>query len=270
MVKKNPYHVTGTRSIDYYAGTHTLIDPLKRFKDYRLFYYLAPAEGLTNELYLPAGEKLLKPNDWNAYPAVDAAGVYDIEKEKIAKRMHSRPNDVYRLSYVGVPCIRLGYADMNFLLAEAVERGWITGSAKQYYEEGIRASFLFVRTTVPAEYNNGVEITDDYITSYLKGEYVAYNTNGSVTDRLKQIWMQAFLARYFHMATDDYYEYRRNGYPEFPINPETNLNNAKDKIPMRYMYPESETNYNKESLYKALDRQWGGVDDVNSIMWLLK
>ena len=31
-----------------------------------------------------------------------------------------------------------------------------------------------------------------------------------------------------------------------------------------------ETNYNKESLYKALDRQWGGVDDVNSIMWLLK
>lgn len=85
MVKKNPYHVTGTRSIDYYAGTHTLIDPLKRFKDYRLFYYLAPAEGLTNELYLPAGEKLLKPNDWNAYPAVDAAGVYDIEKEKNRK-----------------------------------------------------------------------------------------------------------------------------------------------------------------------------------------
>ena len=36
--------------------------------------------------------------------------------------MHSRPNDVYRLSYVGVPCIRLGYADMNFLLAEAVEK----------------------------------------------------------------------------------------------------------------------------------------------------
>lgn len=58
--QKNPYHVTETRSIDYYAGTHTLIDPLKRFKDYRLFYYLAPAEGLTNELYLPAGEKTFK------------------------------------------------------------------------------------------------------------------------------------------------------------------------------------------------------------------
>ena len=35
--------------------------------------------------------------------------------------MHSRPNDVYRLSYVGVPCIRLGYADMNFLLAKRLK-----------------------------------------------------------------------------------------------------------------------------------------------------
>ena len=268
--QKNPYHVTETRSIDYYAGTHTLIDPLKKFKDYRLFYYLAPAEGLTNELYLPEGETLLSPNDWNAYRGVDAAGIYDIEKEKIAQRMHSRPNDVYRLSYVGVPCIRLGYADMNFLLAEAAERGWINGSAKAYYEEGIRASFQFVRSTVPTKYNNGVEITDDYIDSYLEGEYVAYDTNATSTDRLKQIWMQAFLARYFHMATDDYYEYRRNGYPEFPINPATNLNDAKDKIPMRYMYPEAETNYNKEALYEALERQWGGSDDVNNIMWLLK
>ena len=36
------------------------------------------------------------------------------------------------------------------------------------------------------------------------------------------------------------------------------------------MYPESETNYNKEQLYEALERQWGGVDDVNDIMWILK
>lgn len=268
--QKNPYHVTETRSIEYYAGTNTLIDPLKKFKDYRLFYYLAPSEALTNEMYLPAGETLRKPNEWEAYRGVDVAGVYNNEKEKIAKRLHSRPNDVYRYSYVGIPCIRLGYADMNFILAEAVERGWINGSAQQYYEEGIRASFQFVRSTVPSEYNNGVEITDNYIASYLKGEYVSYNTSGTTTDRLKQIWMQAYLARYFHMAKDDYYEYRRNKYPEFPINPETNLNDAKDKIPMRYMYPESETNYNKEQLFSALERQWKGVDDVNSIMWILK
>ena len=159
---------------------------------------------------------------------------------------------------------------MNFIMAEAAERGWINQSARDLYEKGVRASFQFVRSTVPAEYNNGVEITDEYIDTYLKGEYVAYKTDGSSIDRLKQIWIQAYLARYFHMATDDYYEYRRNKYPEFPINPETNLNDAKDKIPMRYMYPESETNYNKEQLYEALERQWGGVDDVNDIMWILK
>lgn len=268
--QKNPYHVTETRSIEYYAATNTLIEPLKKFKDNRMFYYLAPAEAFTNELYLPAGETLKKSSDWDAYQGVDVAGVYDTEKDKIAKRLHSRPNDVYRYNYVGVPCIRLGYADMNFIIAEAAERGWIHQSAQEFYEKGIRASFQFVRSTVPAEYNNGVEITDQYIDSYLKGEYVSYKTVGSSADRLKQIWIQAYIARYFHMATDDYYEYRRNKYPEFPINPETNLNDAKDKIPMRYMYPESETNYNKEQLYEALERQWGGVDDVNEIMWILK
>ena len=55
---------------------------------------------------------------------------------------------------------------MNFVLAEAAERGWISGSARTYYERGIRASFDFVRSTVPSEYNQGMNITDDYIDQY--------------------------------------------------------------------------------------------------------
>lgn len=268
--QRNPYHKEETKSIEVYAATTMIVDPLKEYRDDRLFYYLAPAEALTNENYLPEGETLLQPNDWNAYRGVEVAGVFDEEHKKIANRMHSRPNDVYRLSYSGVPCIRLGYADMNFLLAEAVERGWIQGSAKSYYEEGIRASFQFVKKTVPVMYNNGVLITDESIASYLQGEQVTYRTSGTMTDRLKQIWMQTYLAGYFHMAGDAYFDYRRTGYPEFPINPETNLNDAKDKIPMRYMYSDSESNFNKEQLNVALQRQWGGTDDVNNRMWILK
>lgn len=268
--QRNPYHKELTRSIEVYGATTMLVDPLKEYGDYRLFYYLAPAEALTNSLYLPEGKTLLEPADRNAYMGLEVAGIFDVEKKKIAARMFCRPNDVYRLSYAGVPCIRLGFADMNFLLAEAAERGWIEGSAKEYYERGIRASFEFVRATVPAQYNNGVTITDEYISEYLKGEQVAFRVEGTQTGRLKQIWMQTYLAGYFHMAGDAYYDYRRTGYPEFPINPETNLNNEKDKIPMRYMYADAENNYNKEQLEIALQRQWGGVDDVNNVMWLLK
>ncbi len=267
---KNPYHQTETRSINVFAGTTMLIDPLKEFEDYRLFYYLAPAQAMTDPEFVPKGNEVLKPNDWRAYNGLDVAGVFDVEKAKIADNMHNRPNDVYRLDYVGVPCISLGYSNMNFILAEAAERGWISGSAKEYYEEGIRASFEFVRATVPAEYYNGVEITDAYIDSYLQADKTAYNTNGTETDRLKQIWLQNYLAGYFHMNGDAYYEYRRTKYPEWPINPDTNRNTDNTKIPMRYLYPTRENSYNKDEFLNALNRQWDGRDDTNHIMWLLK
>lgn len=270
--QKNPLHKENRKSIEVYAGTTTIIDPLKKFGDYRLFYYFAPAQALTDKLYLPEGQTLLERSDLNAYNGLDAAGAFNTEQKKISTRMHNRPNDVYRNSYVGVPSIRLGYADMNFILAEAAERGWINGSAKSYYEEGIRASFLFVKTTVPNDpnYTQGIMISDEYIADYLKGKDVSFKSEGSSTDRLKQIWIQAYLASYFHLAWDSYYEYRRTGYPELPINPETNLNDDKNKIPVRWLYPESESNYNKEQLKKALERQWGGAEDVNKVMWVLK
>lgn len=270
QTNQNPYHKDYTRSIEVYAATTMLVNPMKEYKDKRLFYYLAPARALTEATYLPQGETLHQNNDYDAYVGVEVAGTFDEEKTKISNLMYCRPNDVYSLSYVGVPSIRLGYADMNFLLAEAAERGWIQGSAKKYYNEGIKASFEFVRSTVPAQYNNGVEITNDDINTYLNGEKTAYNEAGTSIDKLKQIWMQSYIAGYFHMSTDAYFDYRRTGYPAYPINPNTNLNTEGDKIPMRWLYPSSENDYNKEQMNIALKRQWGGVDDVNNIMWILK
>lgn len=269
--QKNPWNQELTRSINVYAGTETLINPLKELKDYRLFSYFAPMQALTDPLYLPEGATLLKKDDWNAFVGVDAAGAFNTEQQKISSKMHCRPNDVYRLTYEGVPSIRLGYADMNFVLAEAAERGWISADAQQYYEKGIRASFEFVRNTVTnTDFNQGRVITDEYINQYLSSEKVAYKKDGSSHERLQQIWLQAYLASYFHLSWDSYYEYRRTGYPKLPINSETNLNDAKDRIPVRWLYPESETNYNKESLMEAVKNQWGGAEDVNKIMWVIK
>lgn len=268
--QQNPFHNDFVKSINEYAGSSLLIDTLKKFEDYRLFYYFSPAQALTEELYLPEGQTLLEPRDWNAYRGLDVAAPFRSEADKIAQKLHCRPNEIYRLNYAGVPYIRLGYADMNFTIAEAIERGWAQGNAKQYYEEGIRSSFQFVRSTVSPEYHNGREITDEYIDNYLTSPYITYSVNGSTIDRLKQIWTQVYISRYYHMQYDDYYDYRRNTYPEFPINPKTNLNDDKTKIPMRWRYPENELLYNKEQYMAALQRQWGGTDNVNNVMWLLK
>ncbi|QIH36933.1 SusD/RagB family nutrient-binding outer membrane lipoprotein [Sphingobacterium sp. DR205] len=270
--QENPMHESKWRAINTYAATITMIQPLKERSDYRLFYYFAPMQAVTEKDYLIPGGTLLERNDWNAYNGVDpsdpSASIYN----KISIKMFNRVNDVYRTSFEGVPFIRLGYADMNFILAEAAEREWITGDPKSYYEEGIRASFDFVRTTVPnkIEYTQGMTISDEYIDSYLKNPKVIYNSNGTLDEHIEQIILQSYIASFFHLSWDSYFEYRRTGYPKLPINPETNLNEVKNKIPSRWLYPQSEINYNKKEMSIALDRQWGGVDNINNSMWILK
>ena len=69
---------------------------------------------------------------------------------------------------------------------------------------------------------------------------------------------------------DPYYDYRRTGYPKLPINVETNQNPVHDKIPVRWMYPKSEYDYNAENVVDAVARQYGGVDDINKEMWILQ
>ena len=59
--------------------------------------------------------------------------------------------------------------EQNFILAEAALRGWINGSAEEYYKKGIRASMEFIAQYTPAgeTYNHGKEITAEYIDQYL-------------------------------------------------------------------------------------------------------
>jgi hypothetical protein len=270
--QENPLHVNNWRAIVNYAGSTTMIEPLKAYNDYRLFYYFAPMQALTDPLYLPEGESLLEDNDPDAYQGLDPTPTLGDTYSKISIKMFNRINDIYRNSFEGIPFIRLGYADMNFILAEAAERGWIDNPAKTYYEEGIRASFNFVRATVPDEliYTQGIYITDEYIDSYIRSEQVSYKTSGSSDERIRQIYTQSYFASFLHLQWDAYLEYRRTKYPEFPVNPETNQNDQTDKIPMRWLYPQGEINYNKEQMDIALQRQWSGIDNINNLMWILQ
>ena len=117
-------------------------------------------------------------------------------------------------------------------------------------------------------YHHGHPITDEYIVSFL--ELPAIQLTGNKEADLKQILTQKYLTSYMQYAYDIYYDYRRTGLPQLPINPETNRNEVKDKLPMRWMYPKSESDYNNENLNEALQRQFGGSDDVNALMWILK
>ena len=51
---------------------------------------------------------------------------------------------------------------------------------------------------------------------------------------------------------------------------ETIQDEVKNKIPTRWMYPIIEYNRNEEHVKEAVERQFGGQDTPNEMMWIIK
>ncbi len=143
----------------------------------------------------------------------------------------------------GVDAQFMQYSEVQFALAEAAERGYITGSVQSYYEAGVRASFEYYGVDVPA--------------GYLVQEAIALNGTDNLNKILTQKWFS--LISNGHEA---WFNVRRTGIPSLKPGPD-NLND--DKYPVRYLYPESEQATNSSN-YKIAAERIGG-DNINSKGW---
>lgn len=257
-----PFNKTVSKHYMYSTISSIVVDTLKAYNDYRLFYFAQPAKALL--------EKGLKANDVNAYAGLDPVADFSKVQSDNADGKCCTLNPRYTDVVTGEPYIRLGYAEQCFILSEAALRGWISGDATDYYNKGIRAAMTFITDNTPDEvkFHSGMKITGSYIDTYLQSE--AIRLSGGFDHKLKQIIVQKYLAYYMQYPYDAYYEYRRTGYPVLPINPETNRNKEKDKIPVRWMYPTWEYDYNTECVEEAVTRQFNGLDDTNKLMWILQ
>lgn len=249
--------------MQYLMVSTTIIDPLKRFNDYRMFYYAAPADyALGNGI---------AASEWDAYMGIDPSALQSENNVLHGEGKDCGPNERY-LQPEGEPLVRIGYMEQNFILAEAALRGWIdSGKAAEYYKKGIRASMEFIADATPdkEDYHHGHPITAEYIDEYLGRE--AIQLNGNFDHDLEMILLQKYLGSYLqHPDNDCFYDNRRTGYPVFPLNPESNMNTDAGKLPVRWMYPQSELDYNKENVQAAIDRQYKGNDEFNQIMWILQ
>lgn len=258
----NPHPLSGTNDL---FTSRTIIssfvlDFLKDLNDRRMFYFADPARSLI------AGG--LSENDPDAYAGADVGEDYNEISAKLIADKYSLLNARYLKVQAGDPRIMMSYAEQQLILAEARIRGWITtGNAEDYYNSGVRAA-LSTYIPVDAAYVHGNPITQSYIDNYFSGE-AAFKTDQD--DQLKQVWVQRYLLQFMQDPISAYFEQRRTGYPAFPINPATSLNvNNKNALPVRWLYPGSELNYNKTNLIDALNRQYGGVDEINNKMWLVK
>jgi hypothetical protein len=148
------------------------------------------------------------------------------------------------------------YAEVEFLLAEATAKGWISGDIETHYRNGIEASM--------DQYN--VDYTPFGYTDF--NDY--YNTSGVAYSTITDIWEQKWLALYFH-GLEPLFEVRRwydeaGGFAGIPFMGPTCDNNNNDELPKRFLYPGEEQSLNADNYQEAVDRV--ANYNQNADMWL--
>ena len=141
------------------------------------------------------------------------------------------------------------FAEVQFILAEAAQRGWISGDAKVYYLNGINASAEYYEQVSGVD----IELTDDFLE----------NPDVKFTDinALELIGMQKWVALYFN-DLQGWHEWKRTGIPT--LQPAI-VNNNNDQIPVRFKYPIGQQETNRSNYESAVARQ--GEDDINTKLW---
>ena len=150
-------------------------------------------------------------------------------------------------------------AQLQFVLAEARERGFITtGTAADYYRKGIESSFSYYNERYTRI--NQPRIAEKLVLdeSYFAQSVVAYE--GTAEEKLEKIGTQKWLALYF-TGMEGWYDWRRTGYPEIVPGPAAFINT----VPVRYMYPGSAQALNEENYKVAVARQ--GEDAITTRVW---
>ncbi|MDR3268583.1 MAG: SusD/RagB family nutrient-binding outer membrane lipoprotein [Tannerella sp.] len=236
------------------------VNMLRNYDDYRLFAYAAPAA--------PKLTEGVAADSYEAYVGINHTLPFNEVQEQSERGSHLNRRYTDDANKTGEPHAKLGYAQLNFVLAEAAARGWISGSASDYYKKGIRAGLEFTAANTPAQYNNGRTINEAYITSHLANPVL--QLTGNPESDIEKIIEQKYIASFLQYQRDTYLDYRRTGYPRLPINPSTSLNLVTDKMQVRIKYPSGELSYNQANLTEAVQRQFNGFDDENQLMWLLK
>lgn len=199
-----------------FVAANTIIDKMTSLNDPRLPFFFKPYNGVfTGQPYGTGGGSFSDPSD-----------------------IVSAPTN---------PHVFFSYADMEFLKAEAVERGIaVGGTAASHYNNGVVASIT--------EWG-GSEVEAD---TYLAQPSVAYAT--AAGNWKQKIGIQAWLA-YYNRGYDAWTEWRRLDYPQLEPGPE-----ALTDIPVRYTYPVLEQNLNTKN-YEAASSAIGSDDVTTKLYW---
>lgn len=238
-----PPYTYRSGSIDEFRLSKTMEDQLKAFNDPRITVFARPTVAS-----VAAGNPTYSgiPNGLDDVSAL----IYNGGVQNL-----SRVGTAFYIDGFGIPTERdlsiaqgmfMSYAELQFILAEAAQKGMISGDAKTFYENGIKASFAFYSLPLPA--------------GYLESNGVSYDA----AKGLEQIGTQKWIALFFH-GLEAWFDWRRTGLPA--LKPGVN-NLNENRIPVRFIYPISEYTLNRPSVEAAVQRQ--GADNINTKVWWQK
>ena len=235
----------------------------------------------------PAGSDLKAgklPSDYTAYRGAGSGDALDDMSKNagisngagFAPGIYSfQSRSRYYKNYTAENTFIAGYPEMCLNIAEAINRGWLTGSADSWYQKGVKAMFSFYGVVDGAN-------TVSFLKGTAPGDYVNYTVNFSYTDYfnqeavkyagdnatgLNQILTQRYLSLARNSGYEGYYHWRRTGVPAFSAGAGTGNSGV---IPLRFQYPSSEISTNKDNNAAAVASQFGGSDDINAKMWIIK
>jgi len=252
-----------------YNMTSTFLNTLVKLKDPRTFYVAEPAAAL-----VAAGAV---PNSFEAFAGAGSGEDLATMSANAGLGKYSFINRKrYYSTFAAQNTIQVGYPEMCFNIAEAINRGWVTGSAEDWYKKGMQASIGFYGIAQGANtvYFQKIGGTlSDYNTYSINFDWESFYAQSAITYSgnnpagLNQIITQKYLAFYQNSGWEAYYNWRRTGIPTFHTGPG---NGNSNRIALRFQYPAAEKSINTANVNSAIQSQFAGSDDINAKMWIIK
>jgi hypothetical protein len=252
-----------------YNMAETYVKNSAQMNDPRILITCEPAWKLVND-------NGWAPTDFRAYVAAGTGEAMDVMESKAHSYSICHINRYrYYRNYTGENFIIAGYPEMCFNIAEAINRGWVTGDAEDWYKKGIQASIAFFGIVDGTNTGNYLPIgktLGEWTSANFNFNFNTYYNQSKViyeagTAGLNKILLQKYLSFFQNSGWEAYYNYRRTGVPAFSTGVGIGNNG---NIPKRWAYPSNEQQRNPTNWKAAVDRQFTGADNINGEMWLIK
>ncbi|MEZ0453235.1 SusD/RagB family nutrient-binding outer membrane lipoprotein [Sphingobacterium thalpophilum] len=231
---QSPYDYAWGRRQDYVnftAMAEFFVDNLNALNDPRRPFIMTEATEMVNNKPVKIG-----------YKGIPAGHSGDLSAYKFSP---STPNgDLMYPEVVGTAIkeILMPYSEVEFIKAEVYLSLGMDAEAQTAYEKGVRASIEQYGGQVPAD--------------YFANEAAKYNGT------LERIMLQKYLGL-FMVDYQQWFEYRRTGYPKLPKTPYMFYNGV---MPTRFMYKNEVRRFNPDNYAKAVE-QMGGDDFHTKVWW---